>query len=228
MEHSSAQFKVIILISIFIHAVFLLELPRFKIIPPKKSLTNLEVTYKILKLENALNKKLKQNVNQREDLSKLKKNRLLLKAGDMSSPPAFSQKADLLSTGKVIVRNVQLPTRKEKSPIEIVKLPVVSSPFMSNPAYLSYYQIIREKIKNVAHLNNTLVNEGEVYLSFVVDSSGQLITAKVVNEKSTNNQELQYMAHSFLEKAAPFPVFPPKLKHQQLSFNVIIEFRLVD
>jgi TonB family protein len=223
MTYSSRQFDIIFLLSIIVHAVFLLELPRLRFIPPQKSLTNLEITYQKLKIEEAANRKLLEAIEKRASLANLRQNRPLPDTVKAGNPPSFAEKA---LADKILVHKVQTPAIYERPVKDIVKLPQASSPFIKNPAYINYYQIVRERIKSVARLDNPLSLTGEVFLTFILDANGQLRALRVVDEKSTSNPQLKNLAYSFIEKAAPFPVFPKNLPHQQLSFNVIIEFKI--
>ncbi len=205
-----------LLISILAHAILLIGLPRLKIATSGRSLMNLEITYQNIKIDKALREKL-------SGVAKKKEKRIGL-SDNLTNPPPYSKISKIDS--KPSAQKISTPMIKDKQALGLVKLPQASSPFMKNPAYLSYYEIIREKIKSVADLDSTLDKEGEVCLSFILESNGQLRALKIIDEKSINDQNLRQLAYGFIEKAAPFPPFPSNLNHPRLSFNVIVEFRI--
>lgn len=97
---------------------------------------------------------------------------------------------------------------------------------INNASYISYYQIVREKIRRTAYQNYTRTETGEAYLSFIVASDGSLRDERLVDEKSTPNQYLKNIALRSIKEASPFPAFPKELDYPQLSFNVIISFEI--
>jgi TonB family protein len=107
-----------------------------------------------------------------------------------------------------------------------INLPHVDIDKINNPSYLSYYQIIREKIRRSAYQNYSTSDMGEVYVSFIVSSSGYLEEARLVEEKSSRNAHLRDIALKSVNDASPFPKFPAQLDYSQLSFNVIISFEI--
>ncbi len=230
MEYSDNLLKRFLLISFLVHSLFFLSLPGLKVTKLAKirqSFVNLEVNYKTnLKAVEAPNRKLAETVEKRMDVNRepLKPSSEVKKA---ISQPAYAQGAGSISK-KTAGTRIKTPIIRQKALSSIVTYPEVSSPFAKNPAYMSYYDVIREKIKAVASLNSPLIAEGEVYLTFILDSNGQLKALKLIDEKSIPDQKLRQLAYEFVEQASPFPPFPNDLKHSQLSFTVIIEFRLSD
>ncbi len=221
------QFKTLLVVSIFIHYLFLVALPNLKILPSRKALTNLEITYQRLKIEETVSKKLLQTIENRLTDNTSPQQKITPPVNKALNPPPFTDKLSPIGSN-ISVRKVPAPIIIGKQLKEIVRLPKVSSPVMKNPAYASYYQVVRDKIKSVAYLNSPISAGGEVFLSFILDSSGQLIALQIINERSIDNQQLRNLAYNFVKQAAPFPSFPPDLKHPELSFNVIIEFKLTD
>jgi outer membrane biosynthesis protein TonB len=96
-----------------------------------------------------------------------------------------------------------------------------------SPAYKSYYQVVREKIRQCAYSNYRKLYKGEVYLSFIISSEGSLREAVLNEAKSSSHDYLKTIALKSLNDAAPFPAFPKELKDKKdLSFHVIILFEL--
>ncbi|UCB57367.1 MAG: energy transducer TonB [Candidatus Omnitrophota bacterium] len=93
--------------------------------------------------------------------------------------------------------------------------------------YLEYYKAVREEIRRfVIESSPRFIACGEVCLYFVLSSDGKLEEIKVVEERSTKNQQLKKIAARGVQGAAPFSPFPEDLGEKQLSFNVVISFEL--
>lgn len=95
-----------------------------------------------------------------------------------------------------------------------------------NPLYINYYQVVREKIKHSAYQSYTRTEMGEVYLSFVISSDGDLKQSRIVDEKSSFSPYLREISLKSVKISAPFPNFPKELDYPQLSFNVIVSFEI--
>jgi TonB family protein len=104
------------------------------------------------------------------------------------------------------------------APVEMNKI--------NNPSYVSYYNLVREKIRRAAYQNYSHAETGEVYLAFVVSSQGVLNTVRLIEERSSGDIYLREVALRSIRDAAPFPPFSKDLDYPQLSFNVIISFTI--
>jgi TonB family protein len=138
------------------------------------------------------------------------KSQEILLADSAVNKPAFIKAVN--SGSSVLKKTISLP------PIDMDK--------SGNPSYISYYQIVREKIRRSAYQNHNRNEEGEVYLSFIVSSDGALKAVKVIEEKSLLTPYLKETALRSINQATPFPDFPKELNYPQLSFNVLISFKL--
>lgn len=109
-----------------------------------------------------------------------------------------------------------------------ISLPPIELDKISNPSYVGYYQIVREKIKRSAYTyQNSLHSEtGEVYLSFIISGDGRLQEVRVIEEKSSPILYLREIALKSVKEASPFPDFPKSLDYPNLSFNIIISFQI--
>lgn len=107
-----------------------------------------------------------------------------------------------------------------------ITLPAVNMDKINNPTYISYYQIVREKIRRAAYQNYSRTEEGESYLSFIINNQGYLKEVRFISEKSNVSQFLKEISLKSINEASPFPVFPKELDYPQLSFNVIISFEI--
>ncbi|PIQ85955.1 MAG: hypothetical protein COV73_05260 [Candidatus Omnitrophica bacterium CG11_big_fil_rev_8_21_14_0_20_43_6] len=107
-----------------------------------------------------------------------------------------------------------------------VTLPAIEMAKIDNPSYISYYQIVREKIRRSAYQNYTHNETGEVYVSFIISNDGYLKEVHLAEDKTTVNNYLKNIALRSIRDASPFPNFPKELDYPQLSFNIIISFEI--
>ncbi len=199
------RFQISLIISFLIHSSVLFYLPPFQTSILPKVITPLEVTY--FKLE-------------RESEEKKTEDKFISKS--YIKPPPF------IDRGVFNVKRQNL----EKEPISIEKftlekkviLPEIPLPKITSPAYFSYYQKIREKIRICAYRNYTRPEEGEVYLSFCIASNGSLKKIDLQEEKSKATEYLKNIALKSVRDGSPYPAFPKDLEFGELSFNVIISF----
>lgn len=107
-----------------------------------------------------------------------------------------------------------------------ITLPAVDLDKIGNPSYISYYQVVREKIRRAAFQNYNRNETGEVYITFIISSAGYLQEVRLVEEKTQAPDYLQNIALASVKNASPFPNFPKELDYSQLSFNVVISFEI--
>lgn len=92
--------------------------------------------------------------------------------------------------------------------------------------YATYYQLIREKIKDKLKKNYRYgYKKGEVNISFILNHDGSLIKLDVNSDNSTKNEELVDVAVLSVKQASPFPRFPETLPLLKMSFNIKITFK---
>jgi TonB family protein len=179
--------------------------PQQQELHPKKSIVREPLVTRIPAKVTADNKSL---------LAPLQNNQNFLKrsAGFAAKEPnvvkPFTLKPDIIP----IKKKITLP------PVEMTKI--------SNPSYISYYQLVREKIRRCAYQNYARTETGEIFLSFVIAQDGSLRDIRLIEDKSTPSYYLRDTAARSIRAAAPFPVFPRELDYPQLSFNVIISFEI--
>nr|MBU1328026.1 hypothetical protein [Candidatus Omnitrophota bacterium] len=95
--------------------------------------------------------------------------------------------------------------------------------------YIGYYRLVREKIRYYAdknYIKERSASEGEIFLSFVVTSKGELLHIMIIDRRSTNGSLLRNIAIDSIKDASPFPAFPQGMNQYQITFNVIISFEL--
>lgn len=95
--------------------------------------------------------------------------------------------------------------------------------------YIGYYRLVREKIRYYAdknYIKERSTSQGEVFLSFVVTSSGELLHIMIIDKRSAADPLLRNIAIDSVRDANPFPAFPQGMNQYQITFNVIISFEL--
>jgi outer membrane biosynthesis protein TonB len=145
-------------------------------------------------------------------------------------PPPFIEPQDIRKESSVEKpRDVKFTKPELINPEEIavkkkITLPAVDMLKTDNPSYISYYQIVREKIRRAAYRSYVRSETGEVYATFIISSDGILKNAQLIDEKSSAGPYLKGIALSSIKAASPFPNFPKELDFEELSFNVAISF----
>lgn len=134
-------------------------------------------------------------------------------------PASLSQRPTGFSKPTFI--NSQVLAIKKK-----ITLPAIEMAKIDNPSYISYYQIVREKIRRSAYQNYTHNETGEVYISFIITNDGYIKGVRLAEEKTKANDYLKNIALRSIADASPFPNFPKELDYPQLSFNIIISFEI--
>lgn len=109
-----------------------------------------------------------------------------------------------------------------------ITIPLLETEKITNPQYLSYNDRIRQKIKQRAYhyVNDPDFEKGEVYLTFVLLSNGDLKETKVINSKTLANNYLRRVGLKSIEESSPFPPFPKDFNYPELTFNVVISFEV--
>lgn len=207
-----------LLISLGAHGMLIAGLPHFSLDHPQKKDT-VEVIYVKPKPEPV-------TMQKREGILKdpvLAKQTAIVKP----TPPPFvkpkeeTAKVEKESAKKPEVAIAKTPALEAKPAVTI---PEVEQEKIKNPSYLSYYQLIRERIKRSAYQLYSSRERGEVYVSFIVRSNGQVIDTDLIEAKSSSNLHLRDIALRSIRNAAPFPLFPKELNYPDLSFNILITF----
>jgi TonB family protein len=216
------------LASITIHLIIVLQGFTFNAIITKKSPKKIEISY----IKNS-SKEVRKDIK----LGSAKKEPLLdmnAKVGlDKRIPPPFIGKEENLRPIKQSVRQdfvFSKPDLIKPEAIVIkrkVSLPaIIDMAKIDNPSYVSYYQLVREKIRRAAYQNYSSNETGEAYVTFIISSEGYLKDVRLVDEKSSASSYLRQIALDSVANAAPFPKFPKELDYPRLTFNVVISFEI--
>lgn len=223
---SGNVFKYTIAISLAVHGVVFLNSPHFNLNQAKKDQPQIELNYL---------KDLKQPLKQQKDPAK--KDPFLklpprIVANERIPPPFEQVQNSPKGPGSGSMSRQRLlgdaPFLKAHAAAEKNNISL-SSPDVNiskNPAYISYYQISREKIKRAAYQQNYGGREeGEVTVSFVIKSDGTLQQVRLVENGSSASPYLGDIAVSSVKEAAPFPKFPRELDYPQIPFTLTITFQ---
>jgi TonB family protein len=226
--NSDKVFQIALLVSVVVHTGIFLQNSNFSLFSKTPKENKIEVSY--VKQEP-----LKQDVSKQISLKREPFLSIPDKiSADKRTPPPIPPKdasakisKDMLPVspgfGKPALIKPDLIAIKKKislPPIDMDKNKI------NNPSYISYYQLVREKIRRLAYQNYTRTETGEVYLSFVISRDGSLEEARMVQERSSPNTYLQDTALKSIKEASPFPAFPKELEYPRLSFNVVISFEV--
>lgn len=106
-----------------------------------------------------------------------------------------------------------------------VVVPVLKSEKIDTPTYVSYYQIVRDRIRERAYVNYVKLSVGEVYITFVIRADGSLDQMQIMEGRTMANDFLRDVGERSVREAAPFPPFPSELNYPELTFNIAISFQ---
>lgn len=224
---SDRVFQIALVVSLLVHGVIFFQNPNMDLFPRLKEGKKLSVSYVKPPQEPPPETKPKV-ASEKEPLLKLPE-RIAI---ERKLPPLYVEKPDIFKERKTITA-AQVPFAKpaflKPDTIAVRKKITLPSPELdkiNNPVYLSYYQIVREKIKRAAYQNYTGKEIGEVMVSFVILNNGHLQELRLVEEKSVLSPYLRETALRSIRDASPFPNFPKDLDYPQLSFNLAITFEV--
>lgn len=226
---SEKTFQIALILSLITHGIILSQNPNLNLnifFLNKKEQNNVEVSYIKPPLQPQEHPKTIEP--KKEPLLKLPSKVTAVK----TAPPPFIDRESIFKKSKEIISQKYTftkPTFIKPDVIAVKKkitLPPLDIDKVDNPSYISYYQIVREKIRRAAYQNYTRVEVGEVYLSFVILSDGTLKEIRLVEEKSSSSPYLREIALRSIKEASPFPNFPKELDYPHLSFNVVISFEI--
>lgn len=107
----------------------------------------------------------------------------------------------------------------------------LSHPFLPTSAqegmaYMNYFEVLRDRIQVSVRYPKEWA-AGEVYISFVIKSNGnlKLDTINILENGSTNNRFLREAAIQSIMAASPFPQFPKGLNRQEICFNIPLVYQ---
>jgi len=96
----------------------------------------------------------------------------------------------------------------------------------SSKDYMDYYGFLKEKIRARLQENYKFYKgEGDVYLSFVLNAKGTLVSYNIDRSKSSKDEVLLQITRASLMAVAPFAPLPRSISEPQISFNITISFK---
>lgn len=224
---SNRVFQITLLISIIAHGAILFQNPNFYGPSPKEKEQRLEVSYVKAEQENRKADRSEKILKRDPFLNMPPKIAL-----EKKIPPPYIDKENILKPNKTAVTRdtgFAKPAITKPDIIAIKKkitLPPIEINRINNPSYISYYQIVREKIKRAAYQNYTGREVGEITISFIISSDGFLKDLRLAQERSSSSEYLREIALKSVKDASPFPNFPKELDYPELSFNLAITFEI--
>ncbi len=212
---SDKIFQITLAISFLVHGVILFQNAGLNPLIPKEKVRDLEVSY--LKENKSTN-----TISKKEPFEKSSQKLTLKKL----PPPPQYREGEAGMRPELIKPNLAKPEITASNTRKKISLPPVGLDKINNPSYISYYQIVREKIRRAAYQNYMRTETGEVHLSFVISNTGNLLQVKLVEDTLPPDSYLKEVALLSIKEAAPFPPFSKELDYPHLSFNVIISFEV--
>ena len=219
------------LLSIFLHSLIFINFSHANIITPKKKIKKLEVTYldlkedllllekslanlkRTAKIENVLpEKKFKNQKINRESLENKKLAKLPNLDASVDKPQLKAQESRYLKDVALKVKKINIPQLEENEEL--------------TPGFKNYYQLVRNKIKQVAYKKFIGYDEGVIYVSFIIGANGNLKNLKIIEEESARSSYLIKVALQSIKQASPYPKFPKEIRLPELSFRVPISFEI--
>ena len=221
--------------SLTLHGVFFLQAASLNLFSWKKENAKIEVSYlKSPRESNNFSKPVSRRSG-RQEFPKLPlrittDNRLPPQYGNEARNNPFNKDKGNIPLNSTFTKPAFTKTTFAKPEISMSKkrinLPAVDTDKINSPSYISYYQIVREKIRRAAYQNYSRTEVGEAYVTFIISNDGTMKESRLVSEKSSSSPYLKEIALKSIREATPFPNFPKELDYPQLSFNVIISFEI--
>jgi len=227
-ENKSIQLAV--LISLLLHFIIFLSAPYSGVLPKKELFKPIKVEY--FKIKEIPKKIVGQKPGTQiyppmapESLPELKKD-------DIAKPfPAPAAKQEQIKKEEATVETIGSEGRavigsKSKKFETVINDEKDKG---RKATYIGYYRSVREKIRYYAdknYLREGSISQGEVFLSFIVASNGELLHIMIIDNKSVDDLLLRDIAINSIRDAAPFSAFPQGMNQYQITFNVVISFEL--
>lgn len=96
----------------------------------------------------------------------------------------------------------------------------------SSKDYINYYGLLKDRIKARLQGNYKFYKgEGDVYLSFVLNEKGILLSYNIDRSRSSKDEVLLQITRASLVAVAPFPALPKSISAPETSFSITISFK---
>jgi hypothetical protein len=120
-------------------------------------------------------------------------------------------------------KNISSSSEKEQAVKEAAKK---DAQIRSSRDYQDYYSFLKEKIRDRLQDNYRYYKgEGDVYVSFVLGSRGELISYNIDRLKSAKDEVLLHITGTSLMAVAPFPPLPKSIALPKMSFAITVSFK---
>lgn len=217
------------ILSCLIHFSVIKSMAAKKFVQPLQKSKQIEVTY-----QRATPVKVEKQKPAVENEARIIKDKplqkdvkLIKKSGEKFS--VFDKEVKDISkfSKKVSLDKKRTPKIKTFDPERKMSVDLIRSEKITNPRYISYNQTIWQRIRNKAYsyFDREDFEEGQVYLTFIINSLGELEAIKIIEEKTFADEYLRSIGMRSVKDSAPFPPFPKDLTYPQLTFNVVISFK---
>lgn len=146
-------------------------------------------------------------------------------------PPPFIPIADKLPTlDKIMEKAAPLDNsaeiEKNESVLEEFTDMPSKEPPRDDPAYMNYYEMIRQKIKANALKRYDRTFSGRVRLFFTVHSNGAMSGLRIDSDGKSSDVYLKEIASESIHESVPFPPFPESLEnYPSIKFDMSIYFK---
>ena len=215
---SNRHFRIALIISLITHATIFFKPPQLTFLPLRRKLNQIQLSY-IREKDRPLSSRFD------DKISPLKSSRQA-SSKELRPVPIVKKEQIFKEVKNIPIKKPDFFRPEIIAVKKKITMPEFPDKKLTDPAYLDYYQTIRERIKRAAYQNYTRLVNGEVYLSFIILNNGQIKDTKINEEKSSLHSYLKEIAEKSIYDASPFPNFPKDLNFPELSFNVIISFEV--
>lgn len=223
-DNKILYYSLVASLSIHTAIIGILSMKQFNIL--KRKVTQVEVTYQ--KPEK------KQEPVKPKDLSIIKE----IKPPEPAVEKFMPKEEKTLSFDRKITDLSKLPVRldagkKQGPPImpsgkeRQIAIPMLKSEKITNPAYIGFRNALEARVRKLARLYIDRLSNfepGEVYLTFIVTSAGQIKDVHIIDSKSSANEALKNIAVRSLRESGPYAFPEEYADYPELTFNVIIAF----
>ncbi len=224
---SNRTLQIAFMVSFATHVVIVAQNPGYLFFSPQGKTQKIEVNY--VKAAKIKDQGQKRAGNLRSEPALDLSSRITMEK--RNPPPFIDREAISKANMRAIHKEISFDKPELIKPDIIaikkkITLPAVDLDKIGNPSYISYYQVVREKIRRAAFQNYNRNETGEVYITFIISNAGYLKEVRLVEEKTQAPDYLKDIALTSVKNASPFPNFPKELDYSQLSFNVVISFEI--
>jgi TonB family protein len=146
----------------------------------------------------------------------------------VKEPPPYmdikEQLTSLKKTAESEFREIEIENTTQEKRRVVFNKPEESLDSM--PAYVSYYEKIRNQIRQTAYSNYKSDIDGKIQINFTVNKNGLLDSIAINQAQSTDSAYLKDLALNSIRNSAPFPEFPARLQSfENLNFNLSMHFK---